>query len=105
MSNKGIPCSCQSCQDNANDPKYRICPRCKLPQVTNSPLWGDGYCINCMRVTIKKEAQPQADNTQSTAIAQIAARLEQRVKLDRRMDTEEAWQDVVTEAVRQLRAL
>ena len=56
--------------------------------------------------TLKSGAQPpQAANTQSAAIAQIAARLERRVKLDRQMDSEEAWQDVVTEAVRQLRAL
>jgi len=46
-----------------------------------------------------------AHNTQSAAIAQIAARLEHRVRTDRQMSSEEAWQDVVTEAVRQLRAL
>ena len=49
----------------------------------------------------KEEAAPSA----STAIAQIAARLENRVKTDRQLDSEEAWQDVVIEAVRQLRAL
>ena len=53
-----------------------------------------------------KEGTPSAShNTQSAAIAQIAARLDHRVRTDRQMSSEEAWQDVVTEAVRQLRAL
>lgn len=47
----------------------------------------------------------QATNTQSAAIAQIAARLEHRVRTDGRMSKEDSWCDVVTEAVRQLRAL
>ena len=69
MINKKIPCSCSVCQSNANDPKFRICPRCDLPQVTYSPLWGNGYCVNCMRVTIPDEAHTQTDNTGRDAIA------------------------------------
>ena len=38
-----------------SNPNYEICPRCGLPQVTHSPVWGDGYCVNCMRVTIIKK--------------------------------------------------
>jgi hypothetical protein len=36
-------------------PHIAICPRCHLPQVVNSPIWGSGYCINCMRVTVKQQ--------------------------------------------------
>ena len=74
-----------------------------VPMQPSCGCWNLPQTITTTGITI--EAQPQADNTQSAAIAQIAARLEQRVLFDRQMSSEEAWQDVVTKAVRQLRAL
>ena len=61
--------------------------------------------IICAKAAEAGQQPATSHNTQSAAIAQIAARLDHRVKTDRQLDNEEAWQDVVAEAVRQLRAL
>ena len=63
------------------------------------------WLYNRRNIDIKVNIPSASNNIQSAAVAQIAARLERRVKLDRQMSSEDAWQDVVTEAVRQLRAL
>jgi hypothetical protein len=69
--NEVCSCQCDSCKQNLQviaaqetiektlhikqQQHITICPQCHLPQVINSKIWGNGYCVNCMRVTIKNK--------------------------------------------------